>query len=104
MGGQLIFKASNSKTTYVDESSSLEDRINYILYDEINSSLAAHVGEVSLVEVTDRKLAILKFSGDSQSCFSVDVSLMYGVEIALLECIPELTSMRDQTDRLSAHM
>jgi Fe/S biogenesis protein NfuA len=78
MGGQLIIKASNSKAAYVDENSSLEDRINYILYDEINSSLAAHGGEVSLVEVTDRELAILKFSGDSQSCISVDVSLGMG--------------------------
>jgi Fe/S biogenesis protein NfuA len=98
MGGQLSIKAPNSKTPFVDESSPLEDRINYILYDEINPSLASHGGEVSLLEVTDNKVAILKFGGGCQGCSSVDVTLKHGVEKTLLERIPELTSISDQTD------
>ena len=98
MGGQLTIKAPNSKTPYVDVGSPLEDRINYILYDEINPSLASHGGEVSLVEVTDRKVAILKFGGGCQGCSSVDVTLKHGVEKTLLERIPELTAISDQTD------
>jgi Fe/S biogenesis protein NfuA len=98
MGGQLTIKAPNSKTPYVDESSPIEDRINYILYDEINPSLASHGGEVSLLEVTDNKVAILKFGGGCQGCSSVDVTLKHGVEKTLLERIPELTAINDQTD------
>ncbi|MFT4798981.1 MAG: Fe/S biogenesis protein NfuA [Cryomorphaceae bacterium] len=98
MGGQLTIRAPNSKTPYVDKSSPLEDRINYILYDEINPSLASHGGEVSLLEVTDNKVAILKFGGGCQGCSSVDVTLKHGVEKTLLERIPELTSISDQTD------
>jgi Fe/S biogenesis protein NfuA len=98
MGGQLTIKAPNSKTPYVDENSPIEDRINYILYDEINPSLASHGGEVSLLEVTDNKVAILKFGGGCQGCSSVDVTLKHGVEKTLLERIPELTSISDQTD------
>jgi Fe/S biogenesis protein NfuA len=98
MGGQLTIKAPNSKTPYVDENSPIEDRINYILYDEINPSLASHGGEVSLLEVTDNKVAILKFGGGCQGCSSVDVTLKQGVEKTLLERIPELTSISDQTD------
>jgi len=98
MGGQLTIKAPNAKTPYIDESSPLEDRINYILYDEINPSLASHGGEVSLLEVTDSKVAILKFGGGCQGCSSVDVTLKHGVEKRLLERIPELTAISDETD------
>jgi len=98
MGGQLTIKAPNAKTPYIDESSPLEDRINYILYDEINPSLASHGGEVSLLEVTDSKVAILKFGGGCQGCSSVDVTLKHGVEKTLLERIPELTAISDETD------
>ena len=97
-------KAPNTETPYVDESNPHEDRINYILYDDINPSLVAHVGGVSLVEVTDTKSAILKSSGGSQSCTSVDVSLMHGIEIVLLECIPELTPINDQIKRSSTYI
>ena len=34
----------------------MEDKINYVLYSEINPGLAAHGGEVSLIEVLDKKL------------------------------------------------
>jgi Fe/S biogenesis protein NfuA len=60
--------------------------------------LASHGGEVSLLEVTDNKVAILKFGGGCQGCSSVDVTLKHGVEKTLLERIPELTAINDQTD------
>ena len=44
-GGTLTIKAPNSKVPQVTEDASLEDKINYILYSEINPSLAAHVVE-----------------------------------------------------------
>jgi Fe/S biogenesis protein NfuA len=36
MGGQLTIKAPNSKMPQVKEDSSIEDRINYVLYTEVN--------------------------------------------------------------------
>ena len=59
-GGQLTIKAPNAKMPRVDADSPVEDRINYVLYNEVNPSLAAHGGEVSLVEVTDDAFAILQ--------------------------------------------
>ena len=50
MGGQLTIKAPNAKMPRVDVDSPIEDRINYLLYNEVNPSLAAHGGDVSLVE------------------------------------------------------
>ncbi|MDY0006772.1 MAG: Fe-S biogenesis protein NfuA [Spongiibacteraceae bacterium] len=98
MGGQLTIKAPNAKLPRVGEDSPLEDRINYVLYNEVNPSLASHGGEVSLVEITDDEYAILKFGGGCQGCGMVDLTLKQGVEKTLLEQIPQLKGVRDITD------
>lgn len=98
MGGQLTIKAPNARLPKVNADSPLEDRINYVLYNEVNPSLAAHGGEVSLVEVTEDMVAILKFGGGCQGCGMVDVTLKEGVEKSLIEQVPELKGVRDMTD------
>jgi Fe/S biogenesis protein NfuA len=107
MGGQLTIKAPNAKLPQVSDDSPLEDRVNYVLYNEVNPSLAAHGGEVSLIEITDDGFAILKFGGGCQGCASVDLTLKQGVEKTLLEQIPQLKGVRDLTDhsdRSNAYM
>lgn len=98
MGGQLTIKAPNARLPKVSADSPLEDRVNYVLYNEVNPSLAAHGGEVSLVEITEDHIAILKFGGGCQGCGMVDVTLKEGVEKTLVEQVPELNGVRDMTD------
>lgn len=98
MGGQLTIKAPNAKMPRVDEDSPMEDRINYVLYNEVNPALAAHGGEVSLIEVTEEMFAVLQFGGGCQGCSAVDETLKGGVEKTLLEQIPTLKGVRDITD------
>jgi len=98
MGGQLTIKAPNAKMPRVDADSPLEDRVNYVLYNEVNPALAAHGGEVSLVEITDDMFAILQFGGGCQGCSAVDETLKGGVEKTLLEQLPQLAGVRDMTD------
>lgn len=98
MGGQLTIKAPNSKLPKVSVDSTLEERVNYVLWTEVNPMLASHGGEVSLMEVADETVAVLKFGGGCQGCSSVDVTLKEGVEKTLREHIPELTEIRDITD------
>ena len=98
MGGQLTIKAPNAKLPRVGEDSPLEDRINYVLYNEVNPALAAHGGEVSLVEITKESVAVLQFGGGCQGCGMVDETLKGGVEKTLLEQLPQLTGVRDITD------
>lgn len=98
MGGQLTIKAPNAKMPRVDENSPIEDRINYVLYNEVNPALAAHGGEVSLLEVTEDNYAILQFGGGCQGCGMVDQTLKGGVEKTLLEQLPQLAGVRDTTD------
>lgn len=98
MGGQLTIRAPNSKMPKISDDSPLEDKINYVLHNEINPGLAAHGGNVSLVEVTEDDFAVLKFGGGCQGCSAVDLTLREGVEKNLREKIPELKGVRDMTD------
>ena len=97
-GGTLTIKAPNAKVPQVNENASLEERINYVLYSEINPSLAAHGGEVSLIEVVNEETAVLQFGGGCQGCGMVDLTLKDGVEKSLLEQISELKKVIDVTD------
>ena len=98
MGGLLTIKAPNAKMPKVTDDSPVEERINYILYTEINPGLASHGGEVSLVELTDEGVAVLKFGGGCQGCSAVDMTLKDGVEATLVSKVPEIQSVRDVTD------
>jgi Fe/S biogenesis protein NfuA len=98
MGGQLTIKAPNARVPKVGEDAPLEDRINYVLYNEINPGLAAHGGMVTLVEVVEDNVAVLQFGGGCQGCAAVDITLKNSVERSLLDQIPELTAIRDVTD------
>ncbi|WP_280561989.1 MULTISPECIES: Fe-S biogenesis protein NfuA [unclassified Chromohalobacter] len=98
MGGQLTIKAPNAKMPQVNADSPLEDRVNYVLYSEINPGLAAHGGEVRLMQLTEENLAVLQFGGGCQGCAAVDITLKDGVEKTLVERVPELVGIRDVTD------
>jgi Fe/S biogenesis protein NfuA len=97
MGGQLTIRAPNSRTPRISDDSPLEDKVNYILWNDVNPSLAAHGGQVSLVEM-DEQVAVLKFGGGCQGCSMLDVTLRDGVQATLMEKLPELKDVRDITD------
>ena len=97
-GGQLTIRAPKSKTPFLSDESSIEDKINFYLNSEINPSLASHGGEVSLVEVLEDNKAVLQFGGGCQGCSMIDVTLKDGVEKTLIENVPEITGIIDSTD------
>ena len=97
-GGTIVVDAPNLHVPSVSEDSPLAERINYILYAEINPGLRSHGGMVSLVEVVDGNTAVLQFGGGCQGCGMVDVTLKQGVEKTLVEKVPELVAVRDVTD------
>ena len=97
-GGQLTIKAPNARLPNISPDSSVEDRINYVIYNEINPMLESHGGEVSLVEFNKNDEAVLQFGGGCQGCGMVDVTLKDGIEKTLIEQIPEVKSVKDLTD------
>lgn len=98
MGGQLTIKAPNAKVPKIDDDAPLPDRIRYVLASEINPGLASHGGEVSLVDVVDESVAVLRFGGGCQGCSAVSLTLKQGVESTLKERVPEISAVRDVTD------
>ena len=99
MGSQLTLKAPNAKMRKVDDSASLAERVEYVLQSQVNPSLAAHGGRVTLTEITDDGVAILQFGGGCNGCSMVDVTLKEGIEKQLLELFPgELTGAKDATE------
>ena len=99
MGGQLTFRAPKSKVPQIDDNASVEQKVNYFLYSEINPQLAAHGGNVQLIGLVENDtVAVLKFGGGCQGCGMVDVTLKEGIEKTLLEKIPQLKRVTDETD------
>lgn len=98
MGGQLTIRAPNSKMPKINDDSPIEDKINYVLFNEVNPGLASHGGVVSLAHVTEDMYAVLKFGGGCQGCSAVDITLKEGVEKTLIERVPAIKGVRDMTD------
>ena len=105
-GGQLTFRAPNSKVPRVGPDASIEVRITYVLQSEINPGLEGHGGNCSLVEVQNDPehglTAVLKFGGGCQGCSAIDVTLKQGVETTLKQHVPELQRVVDHTDHTQA--
>ena len=97
-GGQLTIKAPNARVPNISPDSPVEDRINYVIYNEINPMLESHGGEVSLVEFNKENIAVLQFGGGCQGCGMVDLTLKDGIEKTLVEQIPEVKAVKDTTD------
>lgn len=96
-GGQLTIRAPNSRLPNISDDSPVEDKVNYLLYNEINPGLASHGGVVSLSEIHEG-YAVLEFGGGCQGCSAVDLTLKEGVEKTLMDKIPELLGVKDVTD------
>jgi Fe/S biogenesis protein NfuA len=97
-GGQLTIKAPNARVPNISPDSPVEDRINYVIYNEINPMLESHGGEVSLIEFNNENIAVLQFGGGCQGCGMVDLTLKDGIEKTLVEQIPEVKAVKDTTD------
>lgn len=93
LGGKLTIKIPKTENNY-----DLENKVNFILDNEINPSLASHSGFIRLIKITNEKIAILQFGGGCKGCVSVNLTLKKYVKRILLERIPELTEIIDLTD------
>lgn len=72
-------------------------KIQTLLDEEINPSVAAHGGHIDLVAVKDKR-AYLRLGGGCQGCGMANVTLRQGVEVAILEKVPEIEEVLDVTD------
>lgn len=78
-------------------SGELADRVRNVIETQINPSIAAHGGSVSLVDVRDT-VVYLEMSGGCQGCGMASVTLSQGIRRILAEAIPEITDIQDVTN------
>lgn len=71
--------------------------IQSLLDQEINPAVASHGGYVSLVAVEEKR-AYLRLEGGCQGCGMASVTLRQGIEVAILEKVPEIEEILDVTD------
>lgn len=81
----------------VDLSGDVAQRVIQVLEQQINPSIAAHGGRADLVAVED-DAAYLRLSGGCAGCGMAAVTLSQGIEVALLESVPEIKRVVDVTD------
>ncbi len=75
----------------------LRDRVQQIIDNEINPSVAAHGGYISLLDVQGTRV-FLHMGGGCQGCGMASATLKHGVEAALRSQIPEISEIFDTTD------
>ncbi|HEX9505276.1 MAG TPA: NifU family protein [Acidimicrobiia bacterium] len=80
-----------------DLSGDVPQRVIQVLEEQINPAIASHGGHAELVAV-EGNIAYLRLSGGCQGCGMASVTLSQGIEVAILDAIPEITEVVDVTD------
>jgi Fe/S biogenesis protein NfuA len=80
-----------------DLSGPLAQAVLAILEADINPQIAAHGGRADLVAIEER-VAYVRMSGGCQGCGLASVTLTQGIEVAIVDAVPEIESVRDVTD------
>ncbi|HUH07536.1 MAG TPA: NifU family protein [Egibacteraceae bacterium] len=80
-----------------DLSGPVSQRVLQLLDEHINPSIASHGGSAELVAV-EEGTAYLRLSGGCQGCGMASVTLTQGIEVAIRDAVPEITSVVDVTD------
>jgi Fe/S biogenesis protein NfuA len=83
-----------------DLSGDVAQRVIQVLDRQVNPSIAAHGGRAELV-AAEEGTAYLRLSGGCQGCAMATVTLSQGIETAILQAVPEITSVVDVTDHQS---
>ena len=83
-----------------DLSGEVPQKVIQVLDEQINPAIASHGGYAELVAVED-SIAYLRMGGGCQGCGMAAVTLSQGIEVAILDMVPEITEVIDVTDHAS---
>ena len=104
-GGGMVLQNPNAPTVdapYADAVDlDLDDpvvaKVVDVLAVQINPQIAAHGGFAELVAV-EGSIAYLRMGGGCQGCGMAAVTLSQGIEVAILDSVPDITEVVDVTD------
>lgn len=72
-------------------------KIEQVLAEQVNPSLAMHGGSVALIDVVDG-IAFLELTGGCQGCSMANSTMTQGIETSIRESVPEVREVRDVTN------
>jgi Fe/S biogenesis protein NfuA len=84
----------------VDLSGPVPQRVMQVIEQQINPAIAAHGGSAELVAV-EEDTAYVRLGGGCVGCGMATVTLGQGIEVAILEAVPEVRQVVDVTDHAS---
>ncbi len=104
-GGGMVLDNPNTPSPTMggptgDVSGPVAQRVIQVLDQQVNPSIAAHGGHAELVAV-EEETAYLRLGGGCVGCGMANVTLTQGIEVAILESVPEIRSVVDVTDHAS---
>ena len=83
-----------------DLSGPVPQRVQQVIDEQINPSIAMHGGSAELVAVED-DTAYVRLGGGCVGCGMASVTLGQGIEVAIVEAVPEVRQVVDVTDHAS---
>ncbi|HEY7439179.1 MAG TPA: NifU family protein [Acidimicrobiia bacterium] len=105
-GGGMVLQNPNTPQSMrpanpdLDLDDPIVARVAEVLDTQINPQIAAHGGFAELVAV-DAPIAYLRMGGGCQGCGLAAVTLTQGIEVAILDAVPEIEQVVDVTDHAS---
>jgi Fe/S biogenesis protein NfuA len=109
-GGGMVMQNPNKPAPFspavsadrptADLSGEVPQRVVQVLDQVINPQIAAHGGYAELVAV-EGSIAYLRLSGGCQGCGLAAVTLSQGIEVEILDAVPEINEVIDVTDHAS---
>ncbi len=92
------FKIENPNTPTWDNPKA--QKIQELIDERINPAVAAHGGQIELLNVEDEAIYI-HMGGGCQGCGMANVTLKHGIEAMIQEVFPEIKQVIDTTDHAS---
>jgi Fe/S biogenesis protein NfuA len=83
-----------------DLSGPVPQRVLQVIEEQVNPAIAAHGGSAELVAVEDETVYV-RLGGGCVGCGMATVTLGQGIEVAILEAVPEVRQVVDVTDHAS---
>jgi Fe/S biogenesis protein NfuA len=104
-GGLVLLNPNTPSPTMgtqppADLSGDVPERVMQVIDEQINPAIAAHGGQAELVAV-EEDTAYVRLGGGCVGCGMATVTLSQGIEVAILEAVPEVTRVVDVTDHAS---
>jgi NFU1 iron-sulfur cluster scaffold homolog, mitochondrial len=96
-GIPAILEAPRAPSVWGRSDAEVRAVIQELLDGEVNRSIAAHGGRISIVDVRDGTL-LIAMSGGCQGCAASNVTLRQGFEVMVRRVAPEIVDIVDTTD------